>query len=288
MNDDLLMREITPAEASEGPEKKKYENSQEPSSRPYITRRITVRSKMAQTVMKRQFTQMSSKLYQLGVVLRILLDDQRAAIVEKVVDNEFDELLGELLKEKERFAQLLADKGIDGGSVNYTAPKILELRIESQRVGKFINIVQALDELDSLIYCLHVTCIIDEKSYANGLYKWRRLVMATCNRVINTCGRAVAAARQMARDAGGVVELIRKRPKLPTPMSDEMLGQAQEIFAKGLNDPAPVTLDAGEAPDAADRKRDDVFSGAFASALESAHAAADSEADSAGGEAKAA
>lgn len=277
MNDDQLLREIRPSDAEESPGAKKYEQSHEPSSRPYVIRKITVKSKMGQTVLKRQFVQMSSKLYQLSVVLRILLDDTRAAIVEKVVDNEFDELLQELGKEKERFVTLLDEKGIDPKSIMYTAPKMYELRIESLRVGKFINIVQALDDLDSLIYGLHVTGIIDEKSYTNGLYKWRRLVMATCNRVINTCGRAVASARQMARDAGGVVELIRKRPKQGAPMSDEMMAQAAEVFARNPSEPAPVVLDAAEAPDAVDRERDAAFSGQFAEALASASADVEAE-----------
>lgn len=198
------------------------------TSRAFIRRKVRLHSLQAQKVFRRQYGALSTKLYQLSVVLGIITTEKGAEAVEAAVDEEFQGLIQEMEEETARMDLLLKDGDIDWTGVSFDSPMEVTAEITSPRAGRYLALLQRLDELVARINALWLAGMISDKQNRDGCYKMSRRVIKSGNRVIAITGRAMAAARSMAKQLGGTAAIAKIKERK---LSPEMEAEAVRLIS---------------------------------------------------------
>lgn len=175
-------------------------------SRPYVSQTTALNSVSARKVHDRVYERVDSALYGIGMVLRIAGNEDDAATVEEVVDNEIVSASQELLLEHTRLRTLADEHGVTL-TIRYTKPATIETKISSPRTVRFLSLVRDLDALIATIDGLWLAGVLDDKQHSQAIYLWQRRLFRVASRLIALAGRAFKAARNRGiTDNGEITE----------------------------------------------------------------------------------
>lgn len=198
------------------------------TSKALFKRQVSLKSHQAQSIYKRQFNMLGSKLYQLSVVLSIIATEKGSSAVEAIVDAELKALADEIAAEKQRMGVMLNENMIEWTMVEFDAPLVVVAEITSPRLGRYLAMLQQIDELMAMIEALWLSGLLTDKQHKDGCYKWQRSVTRSGNRVIAITQRAMSYARRMSASLGGTATISKLKDRK---LSPEIEAEAMKLVS---------------------------------------------------------
>jgi len=169
-------------------------------SQAFIQRKVTFQSRYAQKAYDYVYDSASGSLYILGIVLRIVGNEQNAQEVEKIVDDMIAEVESELTGEIARLAKIREDNGLDDVGTSYTNPRTITVQITSPRAARFLHLISMIDELAAHLDCLWLSSILTDQQYSNAGFQWQRRVVRLGHRIRDIATRAIKSARGKGKE----------------------------------------------------------------------------------------
>lgn len=167
-------------------------------SKPFLAERVELNSHNAQMAFKRGFRVTAQACYSLGVVVRIITNDEAAAIIESAVDRQMDEVEFGLRGELKRLREILQQRGLPS-TTKFDRPQVVEVEITSPRAARFMGIIRLLDEYVGVLGVLWLAKMIKESQFTNSSYEWQRSVVSAANRIHEIGSRATQKARELKK-----------------------------------------------------------------------------------------
>lgn len=164
------------------PKRKKNDMTWSPSaSHPRGKKKIELQSEYAKRVFEDGYERTTHSLYELEVMLRVLsLSEKETDIVEKRVNERFAETESDLEQEIEQM-QTLVDQQKQRGNIieidGYTKPYVGEAIFYSPQSGRYLKLIQRMDNLMGLIDQLWMLNVLNPKQRFNGTIGWQRRLM---------------------------------------------------------------------------------------------------------------
>jgi|AntRauTorcE11898_2_1112593.scaffolds.fasta_scaffold06330_1 hypothetical protein len=166
-----------------------------PISRPSLSQTVTLNTPCAQRVYNRVFSEVVRNLYSLGVITHVLSnDDSTADELNEIVKSRFDSLKEKLDDEVKRLNTVRDDAGVTA-IPGYTEPQSIENDVTSPMAFHFINLLQTLDKVVTLLDSLWLTEEIDVKQKLRMEYMWQKRLLKFSNQLRELNNRARKASK---------------------------------------------------------------------------------------------
>lgn len=169
-------------------------------SRPVFDETITVHSDHAQRLIDRGLFRVSSALYAIDVILRIIGDDDEMDQVEEIVNTAIGDCAEAMSRELEQMTLLRTQRGVTRVP-RYEAPRTLTVHVHSPQMAQYTALIQSLDRLTIAIDTLWLNGALTSKQRVNGCYAWRVRLLRIGRDIVDLERRArVSADRQGKAD----------------------------------------------------------------------------------------
>lgn len=209
------------------------QQSQPPSrpdySRPVFKQTLVLNSLQAQRVMERSYERVSSALFSIDVILRIIGEQDDIDQVEAVILELIAKFSQDLETTEAQLKKLMEDNGIDG-MPGYSHPVDYAIEISSPQVAQFVHLIRKLDHLMSLVDTLWLNAILNNKQRTDANYQWQQRLFRLAGRIIGLEKRARISAH--AKGKGNEVALVAP-PAAEHELDNEVeiLQQNEEVVA---------------------------------------------------------
>ena len=196
-------------EPEEAPQRKRRPQKKIAFSRPYLTRKITIKSMQARRVFFRELHRALSGLYVIDVVLSVIDDAKSSKAVKSAVKSYIDEATNKIEAETERLDSLIASNEITT-AISYSREEEVEIKIFSPEFNWYINI---LNKLDNLVYktdLLWLTGVISQQDRSNVIFGWQKKLIKMGRQIKHDSQRAMNAAQRKGQ-GDKVQEILESR-----------------------------------------------------------------------------
>jgi len=167
-------------------------------SRPVFDEHITVHSDHAQRLIDRGLFRVSSALYAIDVILRIIGDDDEMDQVEAIVNELIQAFAQAMSSEQEQLTVLRTQRGITRVP-RYEAPRTLTVHVHSPQMAQYTALIQSLDQLMIMIDTLWLNGALTSKQRVNGCFAWRVRLLRIGREIVNLERRARASADRQGK-----------------------------------------------------------------------------------------
>ena len=167
-------------------------------SRPVFDELITIQSDHAQRLIQRGLYQVSSALYAIDVILRIIGNNAEMDQVEVIVNASLNDFALALRQEQEKMELLRTQHGITR-IPRYEAPRTLTVHVYSPQMGQYCALIQSLDQLMVTIDTLWMNGVLASNQRVNAAFAWRVRLLRIGREIINLARRARESAQRQGR-----------------------------------------------------------------------------------------
>ena len=171
----------------------------QPYSRPVFRQKLVVNSLQAQRVMERSFDRVSSALFSLDVILRIIGDQEEIDQVEEIIQNHISATSEEMDNAMNQLRKIMADNGIDAVP-GYSAPAEYTIEIPSPQVAQIARLIRSLDELMSLVDTLWLNSILSSQQRSDATFQWQQRLIKLAGKIIGIEKRARISAHSKGKE----------------------------------------------------------------------------------------
>ncbi|MCE0759516.1 hypothetical protein LWH94_09900 [Marinobacter sp. G11] len=171
----------------------------QPYSRPVFRQKLVVNSLQAQRVMERSFDRVSSALFSLDVILRIIGDQEEIDQVEEIIQNHISATSEEMDNAMNQLRKIMADNGIDAVP-GYSAPAEYTIEITSPQVAQIARLIRSLDELMSLVDTLWLNSILSSQQRSDATFQWQQRLIKLAGKIIGIEKRARISAHSKGKE----------------------------------------------------------------------------------------
>jgi hypothetical protein len=162
-------------------------------SRPSYDEHLVIHSVHAQRLIQRGLLSVVRALYAIGVVLRILGDDDDMDEVDSLVDRLIAEFATEISEQIARLNKLAADHGVVKRPIRYSNPRRMTIQISSPHLARYVEQIKRLDEMECLIDQLWMGDVLNNKQRTRSGFEWRVRMQKIASQIIAIEKRARAA-----------------------------------------------------------------------------------------------
>ncbi len=131
------------------------------TSRPHITRQITLNTYDAQHLFERSYTHTTSAFFLLGIILPAIGDEDQADEYAEVITGELRRCGDDLDIEIKRMNSFIEENGLSIDVIDYTNSKVESAAICSPMDNLYLGMIQQLDELAGLMSLLWIGGVFD-------------------------------------------------------------------------------------------------------------------------------
>jgi hypothetical protein len=174
--------------------KAKSQETVQAKSLPFYRHRIRLNSFHAQQLYDRIFQRTARAIYSLSVVLRVIGTEEQAREVEGIIEERMNNILNEMRNESERASKLAESNGIDFGTIEYSNPRDIDVKIDSPNVMRCVVLIREFDVLIEKLDTIWLSGIITNDKYLSIIYQWKRSLYRLFNMIYFVSRRTFASA----------------------------------------------------------------------------------------------
>lgn len=217
----------------------------EAASRPVFKQKLIVQSLQGQRIMNKSFEYVSRSLFRLGVILRIIGEQEEIDQVNGVIQKYRDEVVADFEGQQERLATLLSQNGVSEDSLcEFTSPKEYSIEISSPQLSKFVSLLSDLDKIIQMTDTLWLMGIFEDKQRMVSNYQAQQRLFRFAGRIIGL----ERMARHAAYNKGKEQEVEQEAPKSEQDQAEkelnkeesEAVGDKKENIKEALNEALAV------------------------------------------------
>jgi hypothetical protein len=128
------------------------------------------------------------------VVLRVIGTEEQAREVEGIIEERMNNILNEMRNESERASKLAESNGIDFGTIEYSNPRDIDVKIDSPNVMRCVVLIREFDVLIEKLDTIWLSGIITNDKYLSIIYQWKRSLYRLFNMIYFVSRRTFASA----------------------------------------------------------------------------------------------
>lgn len=165
-------------------------------SRAMLSRKVVIHSLQAQRVVWRNFEKLRHSLFSIAVYLPISHSEDEVKQIDNYIDTEFDKVQTELNTSREQMSKILKeDLGVEN-FVEFSNPMELEIKLDTPRINRFLQLVLMLDELMRMVETMWLCTQITQTERSRQVFTWQQRLIKLSARIIGMEQRIRSSAKR--------------------------------------------------------------------------------------------